>query len=432
MLEKIKEDDAVPEFVQASKLVVPEYVELLANLSLYGKLFSLKYRERVTDVREFQRVLGVVDASVLAVYERKLDAYLRVVMGGEVRLDKVDLVCPECLKLNIVRYDCRGEEIKPCCSECGVELDESFADIESFDQSLDRDVTYAPTSHLSYTKGLGGSFDPNRDKKQNNFLWQILNARNVLASDFKAESPSTYEELEAKWLVEKADYIFCIVDKFIRKIRCEDFDEIITSYFMSENNFVPVEVFYRNDPELFNVLSNGAWFVESADDVYCLIDDKVYCSNFQLFYAHIMQHFHAFDVPLKNKKIRLEIAVKSRSKSALSYGSKLCHDYGFDMKNRDHTLLDTVGHEIELMKSLVKNQPSLRIPEKRLVETVFYICLLKCGKQNAAFRAKHELSVDLPLVNFYFDFADFRKAHERLSFSGVRLDALEQLVSKEP
>jgi hypothetical protein len=285
-------------------------------------------------------------------------------MGGEIRSDLLEMVCPECFKLSVTGYSV-GEEIKNVCSECGVEVDESYSDIDSFSQDLDRDVTYAPTSQISWTKGLGCTLDQKKE------LHKLLNDSSVRVEDFQATFPEIATAFKDG-----------------------------TEFVHSENGFV-----YRQMSDYVRKVP--------VSDVYAALDSL----------------FHAFDVPLRKKKAMLASGVSSDLKRALEYGFQLCTRYGFDNKDRDQPVYNTVGNEIRLMKHQLKAQKR-NVPEKRMVETIFYICLLKFDKHGVAAIVKSELDVDLGLVNYYDSYKEFLRLHDHVDGSPILLSALEQACSQ--
>jgi hypothetical protein len=346
-------------------VVIPEYQVLLEDMPFFQRLFQYRYLENVSNLSELCNLVGCRDVEEIVDAERKLDAYFRRVMGGNVRGDLLELVCPNCLQLSLSGYGKDGEGIRRTCHSCGMEATDAIANIDDFNQDLDRDLTYAPTSKLSYSKGLGGSFDPNKNRDQKHFLWQALNANNVLFSEFKLEHPDITKELEGAYQVWCGDYVYCRMGDFVRRAH-------INEKFAADQAF-----------------------------------------------------WHQFDAPLKNKKLRMEIKVKSDVKRACEYGLKLCERYGFNRKDRDQPIFNTVGHGIRLMKQQLKDQKH-RVPEKRFVETIFYICLLKLGKRGVAVKAKSELDIDFWLVNYYVDYEEFRIKHDNLNGTPAVLNAIEQ------
>jgi hypothetical protein len=363
MFETFKEN--MPCIVKANSLVIPEYLVLVRNVKVYQRLFQLKYREGICNLSALCDLVGCRNVEEVVRLDQDLQRYLCRVMGGSVRSDLLDMVCPDCFALSLVNFSRDGEEIKRTCCSCGSEIEDSCS--EDFDTSLDRDVTYAPVSQLSWTKGLGGTLDHKKD------LHKLLDDSSVPLCEFEMVFPEVAAEFA------------CGVE-----------------FVVSENGFV-----YR--------------LMREGRDVVRRIPVK------DFFYA-VDSLFHAFDVPLRKKKATLASSVPNGLEKALGYAMQLCNRYGVDRKDRDQAFYNTLGGEVRSMKHQLKVQKR-HCPEKRMVETMFYICLLSFDKKGAASVAKSELNIDFGLVNYYFDYKEFLRAHDKVNGSEVLLGALEQ--SKE-
>jgi hypothetical protein len=382
MYETFKEKTFVPKFERATDLIKPEYRVLLANMKAYQLLFKYKYLEHVSSLSRLCDLVGCLDAAHVVELERNLDAYLCKAMGGMIRSDLLEMVCPSCFALALTNFSKDGEEIKKCCGECGTELSDSVSDIEDFDQSLDRDTTYAPTSHASWSKGLGNTFDAKKD-----LLKLISNDASCKISEFAKINP------------EIVNYLTC--------------PEMDGSFLVALDG-------------LAKALLPSVELVAFGDKVYRRMGDNVASISTEQFYRVVDEAFHANDLYLRRKKTMLASALPSDLKNALEYGLSLCAKYGFDRKDRDQALFNTVGHDIRVVKQLVKSLHKRHIPESQLVETVFYICLLKFKKNTAAVKAKSELNINHALFNLYFDFKDFLVAHENDDNSSTMVSVLEQ------
>jgi hypothetical protein len=384
MYETYKEKPFEPKFERAIDLIKPEYRVLLENMKAYQLLFRYKYLEHVSSLSRLCDLVGCLDAAHVVELERNLDAYLCKAMGGVVRSDRLEMVCPECFQLTLTNYGRDGEEIKKCCSNCGFELSDSVSDIEDFDQSLDRDTTYAPTSPASWSKGLGNTFDAKKD-----LLKLIANNASCKISEFAKINPEIVSCLEGD-----GSFLVAIGD-------------------------------------LAKALLPSVELVAFGDKVYRRMGENVASINLEHYYRVVDEAFHANDLYLRRKKTMLASALPSDLKNALEYGLSLCAKYGFDRKDRDQALFHTVGHDIRVVKQLVKSLHKRHIPESQLVETVFYIDLLKFKKNTAAAKAKSELNINKALFNLYFDFKDFLSAHEEDNHSSTMLNVLEQLSLTE-
>jgi hypothetical protein len=317
---------------------------LVENLPLYQKLFRLKYREGVVDLEELCNHLGVCDVEEVDYALRILIEHLKGLMGGVVRKDKIGEVCPECLELGLSSLGSDGEEIRPSCRKCGFETSD-MADVENMDVSLDRAVTYAPVSKISYSGG-GCTFNPNSDREHKNFFWNIVNERNVLFSKFQEDFPEVASQFKAG--IGEADsfecvwaggYVYCRVGQWVRHVTIDEY---------------------------FNLV-NGFW--------------------------------HAFDAPLQKSKLGLIIEPKSEFRRSKEYALRLLEKYGFNNKNRDQAIYNTVGRDIERLKPFVDARVH-HVSEKTFAETVVYICLLRFDKRGVASKVKSELDINLGLVNF--------------------------------
>jgi hypothetical protein len=284
-----------------------------------------------------------LDASGL---EAVLEGWLAYAMGGSFSKDKLGFICPECLEYSIQSKSMDGDYIMNTCDNCGVELEDNMIDIDSFDQHLSRDVTFAPVSHLSFTGGLGGTYHPNNTNKvtdHKGLLYNIVNANNVLFSDFKKDHPLIATEFEdGTFQVQVGDYIFCRMGDFIRKAH-------VNEKFDADMNF-----------------------------------------------------WHQKDPMLRRSKLIFQVNSSAKGKYTQEkiYGMWLCNHYGFDINQEDQAFINTVGLEIDWFKPLVDKR-TRHVPSKTLAETVFYIILLAFDKQGLARNVKSELDINLGLVNFY-------------------------------
>lgn len=370
MYKPLSEVGKSPEHTKASKPVIPEYKVIMENIALYQRLFQYRYLENVATLSTLQELLGCRDVEEVVAAERNLDAYFRWAMGGTVRSDLLGLVCPNCFQLTLTNYGKNGESIRKTCSECGAEAPDLTIDVDDFTQNLDRDVSFAPESKISDHRGLGQSFNPRKHREHNGYLWGLLNSRNILYSNFKKSFPKIAKALNSSYLVESHGFVFCHVGDFVRRVSIDEFFDYVNSF------------------------------------------------------------FHSFDVPLKNKKVRLAINVKSKLKRALRYGLQLCERYGFDKTDKDQALYNTVGNEIRLMKHQLKVQKR-SVPEKRLVETIFYICLFQSGERLAAGKAINELDIDFDLVNYYVDYKEFLRTHEKMNGSKKPIVSFDKTLKEE-
>lgn len=339
----VKSREVAP-FQSAFELVSPEYRVLLENLPMYRKLFRLKFHEGVVDLGELCEYLGFEDIMDVDYALRNLFAHLKGVMGGVIRKDKLGEICPECLEVGVSPFGNDGEEIRPSCRKCGVETTD-VVDIENMNIDLDRAVTYAPVSKISYSKG-GCTFNPNSDREHKNFFWNIVNARNVLFSKFQEDFPEIAGQFKAG--VGEADAFECV------------------------------------------------W---ADSNVYCRIGQWMRHVPVDAYFNLLNSFWHQFDAPLQKSKLSLIIEPRSEFRRSKEYALRLLEKYGFNNKDRDQAVYNTVGRDIERLKPFVDARLH-HVSEKTFVETVIYICLLRFDRAGIASKVKSDLDVNLGLVNF--------------------------------
>jgi hypothetical protein len=343
------------------------YRVLLENLPVYQKLFRLKYREGVCDLGELCEHLGFEDVEEVVLAERRLSAHLKFVMGGFVRKDKLGEVCSECLQLGLSSLGSDGEEIRPSCRKCGLES-EDVADVENMNTDLDRAVTYAPVSKISYSKG-GCTFNPNSDREHKNFFWNIVNERNVLFSKF----PEVAAEFKAE--VGEADSFECV------------------------------------------------W---AGSNVYCRVGPWVRHVSIDEYFNLVNSFWHVFDAPLQKSKLSLIIEPKSEFRRSKEYALRLLETYGFNNKDRDQAVYNTVGRDIERLKPFVDARVH-HVSEKTFAETIVYICLVRFDKKGMATKIKSELDINLGLVNFIDGVLELlREDAVKMDNNPMLLDTLER------
>jgi hypothetical protein len=327
-----------------SDLVSHEYVVIQNNLEVYRRLFKYKYREALGG-NQLAVFVGFDSYSALASSgtEAVLEKWLAVAMGGVFRSDHLGHICPDCLTETLRMIGKNGDDIKKTCEVCGGEVDDMVSDIDDFDQSLSRDVTYAPVPHSSYC-GLGCTFHPKNTanvKDHRNYMYKLANSNNVLFSDFAEEFPELAAELDAgAYMVQFGEYVFCRMGAFVRK--------------------APVS-------EVFDVVE-GFW--------------------------------HRYDAMLRMQKLTLQMDAKGKFSREKIIAMSLCTHYGFDVSKEDQAFINSVGLEIERFKPFVEAREH-HVSAKTLAETVFYINLLVFNKTGLASKVKSDLDIDLGLVNFY-------------------------------
>jgi hypothetical protein len=271
----------VPDFAK-------EYAHLKSELPLLSKLFRSKYKLGIVNPCLLSETIGCPDVAKLLKAELVLDKWLCRVLGGSVRNDLIELVCPNCLYPALVDHDGEGEEIRKTCSRCGVELDDDGVD--GFNQDLERDVTYAPTSHLSWTNGHGGTLNMKRDGHK------LLHDASVPFDEFKVAEPEIAEAL--------LDSLFVAVGDF-------------TYHFVAQKNVV------RKVP----------------------VRD---------FYSAVLNLFYQFDLPLRKYNLTLASNSQNELTKALTYGMELCLRFGINSKATDQAFYNTLGNDVRDMKRVLK------------------------------------------------------------------------------
>jgi hypothetical protein len=345
---------------------------------MYQKLFRLKYREGLCDLGELCEHLGLEDVEEVSLAAQKLTAYLKALMKSDkVRKDKLGEICPNCLRLGLTSLGNDGEEIKPACRFCGVESEDTV-DIEHLNIDLDRAVTYAPVSKISYSKG-GCTFNPNSDREHKNFFWDIVNERNVLFTKFLEDFPEVAAQFKAE--IGEADSFECV------------------------------------------------W---AGPNVFCRVGPWVRHVSIDEYFNLVNSFWHQFDAPLQKSKLSLIIEPKSEFRRSKEYALRLLEQFGFNNKDRDQAVYNTVGRDIERLKPFVDARVH-HVSEKTFAETIVYICLLRFDKKGLAAKVKSELDINLGLVNFIDGVLELlREDAVKIDNNPMLLDALEhQNVSRE-
>lgn len=340
-----------------------EYQKLQQRIDAYRLLFKKFYLENISCLPLLQDLLGCKSAQEVQGLKRDLEVWFAKAANGAVASGNwVNSVCPGCLRLSLVQYSHDGEKIPKVCSVCGEETSDGYIDIDDFNQDLDRDVTYAPTSFQSWTKGLGGTFNSRKD------LHKLISDDSVDFEEFKVVHPEVAEELLHNLIVVTEDFAYhLIVERgVVRKV------------------------------------------------------------DISSFYKTIFSLFHQFDVPLRKTKALLAAAMPSDLKGVLGYSEQLCKDYSIKASegDKDQAFRNTLGRNIRTMKAALKLQ-GYHVTTKRLVDTLFYMDLLLFGKVELARRAKAQLQVDLGVVNYVHAFSVFLRTHNKIDDSPTLLNALE-------
>jgi hypothetical protein len=182
-----------------------EYQKLQQRMDAYRLLFKKLYLENVSCLPLLQDLLGCRSSDEVQGLRVDLEAWFKKAANGAFPSSGwVSSVCPSCLRFSLVQYSHDGEKIPKVCSVCGEEVDDASIDIDDFNQDLDRDVTFAPTSWQSWNKGLG-------DTLYNNHVHKLIRDESVDFDEFKAERPEIAEELLHTLIVTTEDFAYHLV-----------------------------------------------------------------------------------------------------------------------------------------------------------------------------------------------------------------------------
>jgi len=115
------------------------------------------------------------------------------------------------------------------------------------------------------------------------------------------------------------------------------------------------------------------------------------------------------------------------NKGVLSYTSFVCDKYGIsDLKFRD-TLARKVRSARKTLKYFGNSRPRI----KPLVDTMFYLTLLRFKKRTEILKAKPNLQIDYSIANLIAEHADFKQKHSKPNLDSSFLDAYEVKVLKQ-
>jgi hypothetical protein len=339
-----------------------EYQKLQRRIGAYRLFFKKFYLENISSLPLLQDLLGCRNTDEVQGLRADLEAWFAKAANGAFPTSGwVSSVCPGCLRFSLTRHSHDGEKIPKVCQVCGEEVDDACVDIDDFNQDLDRDLTFAPTSFQSWTKGLGGTFNSRKN------LHKLLSDNRVYFDEFKADHPEIAEELLRNLIVTTEDFAYHL-------------------------------------------------------DVERNVVRKV---SISVFYKTIFDLFHQFDVPLRKTKALLAENTPNNLQGALGYSEQLCKSYGITVDSgKDQAFRNTLGHDIRTMKVALKLQ-GYRVTTKRLVDTLFYRNLLLFQKPELARRAKEQLEIDPGIVNYFSAFSEFLRAHNKIDNSAALLNALE-------
>ena len=341
-------------YVRNSGFSEEKYLALIPEMKLCQQLFQLKYREDITDQDILKKLLKLESNIELSKRLEILDSWLASNLGGVVSVDQLDLVCPECLCETLTDKADDGDKV---CMACGLVVDASYDEGVSFDDSLDRDVTFQPSSALSFTDGLGCTL-------KSTDIHRLLINNDVDFSEFKKTNPHEASDILLNGLVVKDGFAFRLSQGYVRRLPLADIDNV----------------------------------------------------------------FNQLDKPLRKYKMSMIVdSFSNDNKGVLSYTSFVCDKYGIsDLKFRD-TLARKVRSARKTLKYFGNSRPRI----KPLVDTMFYLTLLRFKKRTEILKAKPNLQIDYSIANLIAEHADFKQKHSKPNLDSSFLDAYEVKVLKQ-
>ncbi len=353
MVEVCQNNEKPMEFVPASKLVSPEYQEILRNLEFYQKIFKFKYCEHVDSLPLLADEVGCQSVEEVKLLLNNLFRYFASIMDGQVRGDKLASVCPDCLRMTLTRYS-HGEAIIRACAECGYEVGENFVDCEDFDTSIEFGSTYAPSSFLSWNKGLGDTLNHKA------YLHVLLHDGSEDFEDFQKTNPALAKALQENFAVIQHGFVYHLMDEGMNVVRKVSVDE---------------------------------------------------------FYNALNMVFHAQDKPLRKAKVDSASKTASPYQAPLAYATELVDRYKIDKEDaRNQAFLNNLGIDIRVFRNVLKAQ-HLHVSVKSFTETLFYINLLLHGKTELASIAEPDLKIHPGFAEYYGEFKRFLKGHQQWNTS---------------
>jgi hypothetical protein len=198
-------------YVGNSGFSLEKYGRLVPEMKLHQQLFQLKYREDITDQDILKKLLGLNSNIELAKYAEILDAWI-----ASQKTLNLDLVCPECLVAVLTDKPEEGDKVCLCC---GLVANASYEENIPFDDSLDRDVTFHPSSPLSFSDGLGQTI-----KSQE--IHKLLTNNDVDLSEFQKVNPQEASDLllSGSGIVLKDGFAFRLSQGYVRRLSIADIE----------------------------------------------------------------------------------------------------------------------------------------------------------------------------------------------------------------
>ncbi len=198
-------------YVRNSGFSLEKYEQIIPEMKLHQQLFQLKYRENIIDQDILKKLLGLNSNIELAKYVEILNAWIT----SQKTLD-LDLVCPECLVAVLTDKPEEGDRVCLCC---GVVANASYEESIPFDDSLDRDVTFQPSSALSFSDGLGQTI-----KSQE--IHKLLTNNDVDLSEFQKANPQEAADLLLCGYAIKDISFYRLSQGYVRRIPMADINNL--------------------------------------------------------------------------------------------------------------------------------------------------------------------------------------------------------------
>ena len=198
-------------YVRNNGFSLEKYERLVPEMKLHQQLFQLKYREDITDPDILKKLLGLNSNIEIAKHAEILDAWIT-----SQKTSNLDLVCPECLCAVLTDKPEEGDKVCLCC---GLVVDASYEENILFDDSLDRDVTFQPSSPLSFSDGLGQTI-----KSQE--IHKLLTNNDVDFSEFQKTNPQEAADLLLRGYAIKDVSFYRLSQGYVRRIPVADVDNL--------------------------------------------------------------------------------------------------------------------------------------------------------------------------------------------------------------
>jgi hypothetical protein len=197
------------DYVRINGFSLEKYERLVPEMKLHQQLFQLKYREDITNQDILKKLLGLNSNIELAKYAEILDAWI-----ASQKTLNLDLVCPECLCAVLTDKPEEGDKVCLCC---GLVANASYEENIPFDDSLDRDVTFHPSSALSFSDGLGQTIKSHE-------IHKLLTNNDVDLSEFQKTNPQEAADLLLRGYAIKDVSFYRLSQGYVRRLPMADIE----------------------------------------------------------------------------------------------------------------------------------------------------------------------------------------------------------------